>query len=282
MAVSAPGAPNANITLTQAGAAPFLSVDPHNQVVGYPSGSVNFLVESNLPWTAISNSSWCTVTGSGNGNGTIVATFSENTFAANRTASITVSATGIAPIIVTVDQQGPVATLNVTPASRTVTDPAGTTTFNVSSNTAWSCNSDASWCQPTPSGSGIGLIMATFEQNLTPVIRTANIQVDGDGTNSVTVQVLQLPSFVSIGENPENTLQVFPNPTTGLFVISSASSEMLELKVSIIDSKGKTILMKQCKGANSYTFDLSQAASGNYFIKVETGGKTHVMKIIVQ
>jgi hypothetical protein len=172
--------------------------------------------------------------------------------------------------------------LNVTPATRTVTDPSGITTFNVSSNTSWTTTSDASWCQATPSGSGIGLITATYQQNLTPVLRTASIQVSGTGAYPVTVQVLQLPSFVSIGENPENTLQVYPNPTSGIFVISSPSSGMLEMNVYIINAKGKTILTRQCKGANSYTFDLSQAASGSYFMKVETEGKTHVMKVIVQ
>ncbi len=282
-AISVPGLPNANVTLTQAGASPFLSVDPHNQVVSYQAGNANFAVSSNMPWTTTSNETWCTVTPSGNGNGTIVATFNENTFAANRSASITVSASGIPPVTITVEQQAPAATLNVTPATRTVTDPAGTTTFNVSSNTVWTTNCDANWCQVTSSGSGIGPITATYEQNLTPVIRTANIHVTGAGvTNPVTVQVLQLPSFVSVEENPANTLQVFPNPTTGIFVISSPSPEMMELKVSIINAKGKTILTRQCKGANSYTFDLSQAAAGNYFVKVETGEKTYVMKIVVQ
>ena len=282
MAVSVPGAPNANVTLTQAGASPFLSVDPHVRSVGYQSGTVNFAVSTNMPWTAVSNSAWCTITGSGNGSGTIVATFAENTFAANRIASITVTAAGIAPVIVTVEQSGPAATLNVTPATRTVTDPAGSTTFNVSSNTTWTTSSNAGWCQPTPSGSGIAVLTATYQQNLGPVIRTATIQVSGAGASPVSVQVLQLPSFVSLDENPENELQIFPNPTTGLFVISSASSELREMKVYILDARGKVILTRDCKGASSYTFDLSRAASGNYFMKIETDGKTHVLKVVVQ
>ncbi|MFZ4548465.1 MAG: BACON domain-containing protein, partial [Bacteroidales bacterium] len=239
-------------------------------------------VSTNMPWTATSDSPWCTITGAGTGNGTIVANFTENTFAAGRTANIMVSAAGIAPVMVTVVQSGPAAILNVTPATRTVTDPAGSTTFNVSSNTNWSCSSDQLWCQPTPSGTGIGLITATYTQNLTQVIRTANIQINGTGATTVWVQLIQLPSFVSLDENPENALEIFPNPTTGLFVISSASTQMLEMKVSILNAKGKTILTRQCKGSNSYSFDLSQAASGNYFMKVEVDGKTHVLKLVVQ
>ncbi len=282
MAVSVPGVPNANVTLTQAGASPFLSVDPHNQNVGYQAGAVDYTVSSNMPWTAISNAEWCTVTASGNSNGTIIATFSENTMAEIRTASIVVTATGIVPVTITVVQQGPAAMLNVTPSARTVTDPAGSTTFNVSSNISWTSVSDAAWCQSTSSGSGIGLLTATYEQNLTPVIRTANIQVNGTGVNPVIVQVMQLPSFVSLEESPQDSFEMYPNPTTGLFVISNASSAMLDINVSILNAKGKIILKRQCKGSNSYTFDLSQAASGNYFVKIETAGKTHVLKIIVQ
>jgi PKD repeat protein len=282
LAVSVPGAPNANLTLSQAGAAPFLLVTPAAQNVGFQTGTTNFTVSSNLGWTAVSDAPWCTITGSGNGSGTIVATFAENTFATNRIASITVTASGITPVVVTVEQSGPAATLSVTPATRTVTDPAGSTTFNVSSNTTWTTSSNANWCQPTPSGSGIAVLTATYEQNLSPVIRTATIQVSGAGVSPVSVQVLQLPSFVSLDENPENELQIFPNPTTGLFVISSASSELREMKVYILDARGKVILTRDCKGASSYTFDLSRAASGNYFMKIETDGKTHVLKVVVQ
>ena len=284
LVVSVPGAQNANLTLTQAGAAPFLTVDPQTQSVGSSAGTVNFAVNTNLNWTATSNSAWCTVTGSGSGSGTVVATYSDNSFASNRSVSITITATGIVPLseTVTISQDGPVATLDVSPSSRTVTDPAGSTTFDVTANTSWICSSDASWCQVTTSGSGNSTIAATYQQNLTPVIRTANIQVMGAGTLPATVHLLQLPSFVSVGDHPENTIQVYPNPTTGLFVISSASSEMLYMRVTIFDSRGKTMQIKQCTGSNSYSFDLSDAGSGNYFIKIETGGKTHVMKIVVE
>jgi hypothetical protein len=198
--------------------------------------------------------------------------------------NITVSATGITPISATVSiiQQGPSAALSVEPAIQTVTDVPGNTLFNVIANTSWTCSSDVSWCQPTTSGSGNGTISANYQQNLTQVIRTATLEVLGSGTFPATVKVVQLPSFVSIQENPKNELQIYPNPTTGLFLISSASNEMFEMQVTILDSKGQTVLAKHCNGANSYNFDLSQAASGNYFVKVETGGKIHMLKIIVQ
>jgi hypothetical protein len=282
--VSVPGAPDANVTLTQEGATPYLSVDPYIQNAGVAAGSVIFTVSSNMSWVASSNVAWCTVTSSGNGNGTVTATFGENAFAALRTADITITATGIMPISATVNvvQTGPSATLNVAPAVRTVTDPPGSATFEVTANTSWICTSDATWCQVTTSGTGNGPITATYQQNLTPVIRTASILVMGEGTFPATVKVIQLPSFVSVDENPVNGIEVYPNPTSGMFVISSASSEMMEMKFTILDAKGQLVQARHCIGANSYTFDLTSSASGNYFMKIETGGKIHIMKVIVK
>lgn len=282
MTLLAPGANTVFFTLTQAGASPFLSVDPHAQNVAYTQSNTSFSVSSNMPWTALSNADWCTITTSGTGNGSIQATVQENAGALNRMATITVTASGVAPVEVTVTQAGAPAYLSVTPLTRTVTDPAGSVTFSVSSNTNWTCTSEQSWCIPTPSGSGIGLITAVYEQNLTPVIRTANLQVEAAGTSSATIQLIQLPSFVSVPEAPANMLTIYPNPTTGVFVISSPTGELFDMKASIINAKGKTILTRQCKGAESYTFDLSTAASGTYLLNIETQGKNHVMKLVLQ
>jgi hypothetical protein len=135
---------------------------------------------------------------------------------------------------------------------------------------------------PTTSGTGNGTITATYQQNLTPVIRTANLLVNGTGTIPATVKVIQLPSFVSLDENPETTLQVYPNPTTGLFVINNPTSELQNMKVTILDVHGQIVLSKFCANSNSYSFDLSNEAKGNYFMKIETGKKIHVIKIVVQ
>jgi len=56
-------------------------------------------------------------------------------------------------------------TLQVTPSLRNVTQSAGSTTFNVFSNTSWTANSDATWCCVTPSGSGDGIIKVTYQSN---------------------------------------------------------------------------------------------------------------------
>jgi hypothetical protein len=92
------------VTVSQAGAAPTLVVAPLNQAVTYAAGSTSFTVTSNASWTATSDQLWCTVTGSGSGSGTITANYTQNSLLVSRTANVTVTVTGLTPIVVTVTQ----------------------------------------------------------------------------------------------------------------------------------------------------------------------------------
>jgi hypothetical protein len=83
---------------------PVLTVTPPSQNVGNVAGSTLFTVTSNKTWVVNSDQSWCTVTPSGSGNGSITAVYSQNTTTSARTANITVTVTGLPPVIVTVTQ----------------------------------------------------------------------------------------------------------------------------------------------------------------------------------
>ncbi|MCX6277908.1 MAG: BACON domain-containing protein [Bacteroidetes bacterium] len=107
----------ANITVTVSGVTPIvvtvtqaapctLSVTPSNQNVSASAGSTSFSVTSTCAWTAASNQTWCTINTSGTGNGTITANYSANTTPSVRTANITVTVSGVAPVVVTVTQSG--------------------------------------------------------------------------------------------------------------------------------------------------------------------------------
>ncbi len=93
-------------SFTATNPAPYLNVTPSIQNVDESSGITSFSVSSNTSWNASSDKSWCSVTASGSGNGTIVATYENNTATTERTAYITVSATGLSPVVVQVLQDG--------------------------------------------------------------------------------------------------------------------------------------------------------------------------------
>jgi len=192
------------VTVTQAAGAPTLSVTPSNQAVAATSGSTSFSVTSNTSWTASSDQSWCTVTTSGSGNGTITANYTANLTIVSRIANVTITVTGLTPIVVTVTQAAGAPTLSVTPSNQAVTATAGTTTFSVTSNTGWTVSSDQSWCIVTPSGSGSGSITATYSDNLSVTSRIALVTVTVTGLTSVVVTVTQAGAAPTLTVTPSN------------------------------------------------------------------------------
>ena len=105
--VSGTGVSSVNVTVTQAGPGLNLTVTPSNQNVGAPAGNTTFSISSNTSWTVSDNAGWLTVSPtSGSNNGTLSATFTENTSSSQRIGTITVSASGLPDEIVTVTQDG--------------------------------------------------------------------------------------------------------------------------------------------------------------------------------
>ena len=179
---------------------PTLSVTPADRPVTPPAGSTTFSVTSNSSWTATSSQGWCTVTPSGSGSGTITATYSLNNSASSRVANITVTVTGLTPVVVTVTQAAP--TLSVTPADQPVSYPSGNTSFSVTSNSSWTASSSQGWCTVTPSGTGSGTITATYLANSLIVSRVANITVTVAGLTPVVVTVTQAGTPPTLSVSP--------------------------------------------------------------------------------
>jgi photosystem II stability/assembly factor-like uncharacterized protein len=87
---------------------PVLAISPYNLTIAAPANSTQtFTIESTTDWFVASNQTWLAVSSStGSGNSTIIVTVAANPVAASRTATITVSGTGVATQTITVTQQG--------------------------------------------------------------------------------------------------------------------------------------------------------------------------------
>lgn len=281
LTVSVDGLPPQEVTLTQEGAIPVLAVTPPIRNVGAPAGSTDFTVTSNIDWSASADSSWCTTSSSGTGNGTIVVTFTENFSVNQRTAHINVTGTGVGVQTVTVTQAGAAPTLSVTPPVQNVTATAASTTFSVVSNSTWSAASDASWCTVTASGQGNGVIVATYSGNSTGAARTATISVTVATLPVQQVTVTQAKSAVGVDEVLENDFRIFPNPTRGIFRIMAPSAYKGTIEVSVRDLAGNMIMNKKFSGDKEYTVDLSSAAAGCYTVMLKTENRQIVRKLVI-
>jgi hypothetical protein len=213
------------VTVTQSAAAATLSVTPSNQnVPAAPAGSTPFTVTSNSSWTVVSDQTWCTVNPSGSGNGTITANYTENLLLTSRVANITTTVTGLTPVIVTVTQAAATPTLSVTPPNQNVPPQAGSTSFNVVSNSSWTVVSNQTWCTVNPSGTGNGTITANYTDNTNTSTRVANITVTVAGIPPVVVTVTQAGTAPSLIISPSNQDVTPPAGTTSFTVTTNAAS----------------------------------------------------------
>jgi hypothetical protein len=162
----------------------FLTISPNSSNVPKESGSKEFTVASNIDWQVSSNQPWCTLSAnSGKGNGSITVTYTENKEVPQRTATITFTGTGVASQTAIITQAGiePPA-LTITPANQNVTNPAGTATFNITSNVGWTAQSDQAWCTVTNnSGTGNATLNLNYEANTTYNQRITTITISGIG-----------------------------------------------------------------------------------------------------
>ena len=84
---------------------PYLKAEKTEVECAGSDTSVSFAIKSNTSWTVSCDDSWIIdYTKSGNGDGSVTVSFAENS-GAQRTATFTVKATGLADVVVTLEQQ---------------------------------------------------------------------------------------------------------------------------------------------------------------------------------
>jgi len=280
--VTVSGLPAITVTVTQAAAPLALSVQPPNQTVpSSPASYTTFSVISNSNWSVVSDQAWCIVNPSGSGNGIITATYTDNTSTTNRIANITVTVTGLTPVVVTVTQVGTSPTLTVTPSNKNVPYLSGNTAFTVLSNSSWTATSDSAWLSVTPAGSGNGTIDAAFLQNPYYAQRVATITVVVAGIPAQMVTVTQAQSTVSVREHTAGLIRIIPNPSKGGFCIDAGEMKYSSLNVTIMDLTGRTILQRVCTAKTDLLFDLSASPEGSYIIKITSDNLEQTQKLIL-
>ncbi len=270
------------VTVTQAGAAPTLAVNPPNQDVSSQAGITTFNVTSNSSWTVVSDATWCIINSGGTGNGTITANYAENITLVQRIAHITTTVSGLTPVSVTVTQSGAAPMLAVNPLNQDVTYLPGMTSFTVTSNTNWTTSSDAPWCTPTPSGTGNGTIEANYTENVSTTPRIATITVTGSGLAPQDVTVSQDGAPIAVEKIHSKGILLYPNPARGSFTIIPNEFKSQSLEVNILDLTGRTILSRNCQGEDSYRFDVVSFPEGCYLVKMKSESTSRIERLIIQ
>jgi len=235
---SASGVSSINVTVTQSGATPTLSILPTSQTVGSGSGTNGSIaVTSNTSWRVNDDAAWLTIApASGTGNGSVtVTTSSANTSITPRSATVTFSASGVSSVDVTVTQSGATPTLTVLSTSLTVGSGSGTTgSIAVTSNTIWSVIDDATWLTVIPaSGTGDGSVaVTTISANISTESRSATVTFSAFGVSSKNVTVTQSGAIPTLNLYDSYGKILYKNDTlkidqseTGFFYLEVESNE---------------------------------------------------------
>jgi hypothetical protein len=112
-----------------------------------------------------------------------------------------------------------------------------------------------------------------------PTMAFGGLSVTNSYVSYDDIYIAKMGNATGIEENADN-LQVtlFPNPSNGIFHISSAEKE---LNVRIMDTTGKTIRSEKMKGTE-LTIDLSAQPKGLYFLQLMTDKKSVVKKVVLE
>lgn len=205
---------------------PTLTVSGPSLTVGATENSTGtFTITSTTSWTVSSSESWLTVNpASGSNDATVVVTAQPNTGASDRTATVTVTAAGVAEQTVTVTQEGTTLILSTTSLSISLEENS-TATFDIISDTTWTISvpNTYKWLIVSPaSGSKNATITVTAQQNTGVAARAGTINVVAKGAAAQSVTVTQdgdsgiegcsipaLPSYAALPVNAK-----LPDPFT--------------------------------------------------------------------
>lgn len=209
------------VNVIQVGAAPTLSLTPTNFFVGTEAGSADVEINSNAQWTVTSNADWCVPTPSGFGDGIISLVHQENTWAAERTATVIVSVNGLSDQSIVLTQAAAIPVLVVEPLLANVPATPGSVDFNINANFNWTTTTDASWITIPTNGSGSGIMNAQYSANMTFVERSAVITIHGNEIQQE-LSVIQAAGEAVVYVSPMTPEVTYLAGTTNLTVTSNA------------------------------------------------------------
>ena len=152
------------------------------------------------------------------------------------------------------------------------------------SATAWTANTDNPFItlNPTTGDAGSNItITATPEANTEATARTATITMTtmggvGDDA-SETVNITQSEGTPPLKVSPDNSLTLYPNPTTGKLTIEGISGDV---QIYLHDFVGKEVFTSSLTSSRN-TIDLSHLPSGMYVITLQREDKTMTEVLII-
>ena len=204
------GSVKKTVSVRQSGAAVVFTIDRNEFSVAAAGESFSVKVTHNIGYKINSQPEWVKQPDKANNGNVDTYTFTAeaNTTTEAREGVIVFCNDNNECVPVTVKQAGANATLSVSPAELTFTANTESKSLDVTSNTAWTAASGASWAKLNKTnGSGNAQIAVTAEENTAITQRSATVTIKtADGKATATVKVTQSAANVifSVDRNEFN------------------------------------------------------------------------------
>jgi hypothetical protein len=241
--------PTTNVTFT---------VTPDPVTVEATAGSTEISVLATADWSIESNADWCTVFPTGgvkNETTKITVKYTALSGIDARTATLTLRSGSSTKAVSLTQNPAPAVVLSTS----TITAGAQSQeqSFTISSNTAWTAESNQSWCKVTPASgnSGSATVKVTLDENKTSATRNATITIAYTG-GSQTIAVSQLsdeiivPNGYTLVWNDEfnNPALTMPDETNWWYETGNGGWGNNEIQNYVAGKKGSNVVAEVSNG----------------------------------
>ncbi|MBI9067957.1 MAG: endonuclease [Salinivirgaceae bacterium] len=105
--------------------------------------------------------------------------------------------------------------------------------------------------------------------------------VEGDCNADEAFITINVEKANSIKWDLSNEIEIFPNPTSGLFYMNLPENNS-KVQINIFSSEGRLVFTKNCDLNTQNTFDFSEFSKGIYFLKIQSDSWQAIKRISIQ
>ncbi len=278
--ISASGAPNQTVTVTQAGIL-ILTSSPSSVLLGSASGSNGiFNITSNLSWTVTDDGSWLTVSpASGSNNSVVTITASSaNTNYTSRTATVTVSASGAPNQTVTVIQAGTAVVFNIyDPADKIlrnndtikiISSDAGSLSLRVECSADWNVTENSLWLNTIQESSTS--LKVDYTENISILKKVASIKLNYPPASELVIRIEQKARISNLRDSKFGKINMYPNPANDVLNLDFQEETFENIIISVIDIYGHILLVKDYPRIENQVvgININYLPVGQYLIRI--------------
>lgn len=260
----------------------YVTISPTNANVGKTEGTATFNVTSNVNWTATSDQNWCVVTPtSGNGNGAITATVSDNPKTTQRKAHVKVMSANAPDASAVITQAAGDPRLNASLSFAECNYNSSDIQCPVESNIVWYVDVDRDWVVPFPlDSSNNDQLNIHVKKNFTTASRGATVTIhNSESTLTDTISISQ-----SAYAGP--ALEVSPLSIECSAAGTSKTVNVLTNKSWTVTKSDSWITLSKTSGSTDGSFTIKVAPyteiaqrSGTVTVKTAGNADTSVINI---